>query len=86
MIEGLSIRPDDLAMLRRYRALLLMFDKPLEPALDLKIEQARLRLAPDDEEVIARLLALAHTHGLSIDDDIRMMLGDRLRQATGADR
>jgi ABC-2 type transport system ATP-binding protein/lipopolysaccharide transport system ATP-binding protein len=86
LIEALSIRPDDLSMLRRYRTLLTMFDKPVDPALDLKIEQATLRLTPEDSEVIMRIITLTRTHGLAIDEDIQQILTNRLRELTGADR
>jgi ABC-2 type transport system ATP-binding protein len=86
LIEALTVRPDDLSMLRRYRFLLVMFGKEVEPALDLKIEQATLRLAPEDSEVIMRIINLAKTHGLTLDEDVQAILNARLRDLTGADR
>lgn len=86
LIEGLSIRPDDLGMLRRFRALKLLLGQPVEPALDLKIEQAGLRLVPHDAEALMRILALIEEHGLNADEDIQALLTSRLKEMTGSER
>jgi len=86
LIEALTIRPDDLSMLRRYRTLLTMSGKQVDPALDLKIEQAALRLTPENNEVIMRIITLTKTYGLCVDADIQQILDNRGGELTGADR
>jgi ABC-2 type transport system ATP-binding protein len=89
LIEAFTIRPDDLSMLRRYRSLLVMLGQPVEPALDLKIEQATLRLAPHDGEVVLRIITLVETHGVAIDEDVRTIMAGHLKDhgmAGGANR